>query len=199
MFRRAFDRLSYANVMATVAVFVAIGGGAYAAGLGRDTVGSRQIKDDRVKSIDIKDDALTGADVDESKLELPEESGRIIARPHTESPQFSSAYPSTRSHPLEDSTWEQEAGTVNWVFGEIDYAAPEGCTDGTLLMNVAVSDGTTEQVSVEASGTYEFDPAPVMYEDEGRPLKATLDSTSFGCSGTPFEIEDARFAVVELR
>ena len=31
-----------------------------------------------------------------------------------------------------------------------------------------------------------------------RPLTATLDSVSFGCAGTPFEIEDARLAVIEF-
>lgn len=63
--------LSYANVMATVAVFVAVGGGAYAAGLAKNSVGSKQVKDGSLKGIDIKDNSLTGADVDESKLTLP--------------------------------------------------------------------------------------------------------------------------------
>lgn len=39
--------------MATVAVFVAIGGGAYAAGIAKNSVGSKQIKDGKVKAHDI--------------------------------------------------------------------------------------------------------------------------------------------------
>jgi hypothetical protein len=58
--------------MATLAVFIALGGGAYAVGIKKDSVGSKQIKDGRVKSVDVKDDSLTGVDVDESKLALPE-------------------------------------------------------------------------------------------------------------------------------
>jgi hypothetical protein len=58
--------------MATLALFVAIGGGAYAAGLGKNSVGSKQIKDDAIKSRDVKGNTLTGADVNESKLTLPQ-------------------------------------------------------------------------------------------------------------------------------
>ena len=82
-------RLNYANVMATVAVFLALGGGAYAAiKLPKDSVTSKQIKNKSVKGKDlagksvksakikssavngskVKDDSLTGADIDESTL-----------------------------------------------------------------------------------------------------------------------------------
>jgi hypothetical protein len=45
------QRMTYANVMATVAVFLALGGGAYAA-LKRNSVGSKQIKPNAVKGVD---------------------------------------------------------------------------------------------------------------------------------------------------
>jgi hypothetical protein len=72
-------RLSYANVMATIAVFVVLGGGAYAATeLPRNSVGAAQIKRSAVTRSKIarnavvgskvKDDSLTGADVAESTL-----------------------------------------------------------------------------------------------------------------------------------
>ena len=84
------SRLSYANVMATAAVFLALGGGAYAAiKLPKDSVTSKQIKNKSVKGKDlagksvkaakikanavngskVEDDSLTGADIDESTLE----------------------------------------------------------------------------------------------------------------------------------
>jgi hypothetical protein len=47
-------RLTYANVVATVALFVALGGG-LAWALGANTVGSRQIKPDAVKGRDAKE------------------------------------------------------------------------------------------------------------------------------------------------
>lgn len=47
--------LTYANVMATVAVFIALGGGAYAAvKLPKNSVGSRQVKDHSLKKADFK-------------------------------------------------------------------------------------------------------------------------------------------------
>ena len=57
--------LSYANVTATVALFVALGGGAYAV----TSVDSRDIANDSVKSIDLKDrKAVTGIDVKRNRL-----------------------------------------------------------------------------------------------------------------------------------
>jgi hypothetical protein len=46
------SRLTYANVMATVAVFIALGGGAYAISLGKNSVGSKQLKPGAVKPKD---------------------------------------------------------------------------------------------------------------------------------------------------
>ncbi len=64
------NRLTYANVMATLAVFIALGGAAYAA----NTVGSSDVIDNSllsadlknnqaVKSADVQAEALTGADI----------------------------------------------------------------------------------------------------------------------------------------
>jgi hypothetical protein len=66
--------LTYANVMATLAVFgVVAGGGAYAASVAeRGSVTSESIRNGSVRSQDVKDDALTGEDVRESGLkEVP--------------------------------------------------------------------------------------------------------------------------------
>jgi hypothetical protein len=60
--------ISYANVVATLALIIAMAGGAYAAGLGRDSVKSKHIKDGQVKSQDVRDNGLTGTDVDEGSL-----------------------------------------------------------------------------------------------------------------------------------
>jgi hypothetical protein len=79
--------LSYANVMATVAVFLALGGSAYAVATG--SIGTRELKDNDVRTVDlrnddvrardirngtlggadVRDDALTGADIREATLD----------------------------------------------------------------------------------------------------------------------------------
>ena len=61
--------LTYANVMASIAVFIALGAGAYAAGLAPNSVKSEHIVDGKVKSVDVKDNDLTGDQVRESTLQ----------------------------------------------------------------------------------------------------------------------------------
>ena len=64
------------NVVGYVALFIALGGVTYAAGLARDSVKSRQIKKGAVRSGEVKDDSLTGNDVNESSLVLPGETAQ---------------------------------------------------------------------------------------------------------------------------
>jgi hypothetical protein len=63
-------KLTYANVMATIAVFLVLGGGAAVAagGLGRNTVGSNQLKKNSVGTLKLKDNAVTGAKVQPGSL-----------------------------------------------------------------------------------------------------------------------------------
>ena len=62
-------RLTYANVMATVAVFIALGGASYAAlKLPKNSIGAKQLKKNAVTATKIKNNAVTGAKVKESTL-----------------------------------------------------------------------------------------------------------------------------------
>lgn len=60
------ERLSYANVMATVAVFLALGGGAWA--LARNSVGSGAIKNNSIRSKDIHNRTIRARDVRRNSL-----------------------------------------------------------------------------------------------------------------------------------
>jgi hypothetical protein len=56
--------LTYANVIATLALFVALGGGAIAAStLGKNSVGPKQLKKNAVTTAKIKNKAVTGAKI----------------------------------------------------------------------------------------------------------------------------------------
>jgi hypothetical protein len=69
MLVRVRPRLSYANVMATVAVFIALGGASYAAfKLPKNGVGTKQLKKNAVIGVKVKDDSLTGSDINEATL-----------------------------------------------------------------------------------------------------------------------------------
>lgn len=61
--------LTYANVMATVAVFLALGGGAYAMlRLPPRSVGNRQLRSNAVSGAKVKNGSLTGVDIATSSL-----------------------------------------------------------------------------------------------------------------------------------
>jgi hypothetical protein len=63
--------LTYGNVIATLALFLALGGSALAVStVSKNTVVSRSIKDAAVRGVDVKDDSLTGADIDEGSLNV---------------------------------------------------------------------------------------------------------------------------------
>jgi hypothetical protein len=62
--RKEGTRFSYANVMSTVAVFLAIGGGALAA----STINGKKLKDKSVAGKKLKKNTLTGKQINESKL-----------------------------------------------------------------------------------------------------------------------------------
>jgi hypothetical protein len=66
---RIRSKLSYANVTASLALFLALGGGAFAAThLPKGSVGARQLKPGAVGTAKIKDGAVTGAKVKDGSL-----------------------------------------------------------------------------------------------------------------------------------
>jgi hypothetical protein len=85
------DRLTYANVMATIAVFVALGGSAVAAKLvlPKNSVTSKSVKDGSLKGKDlanatitgdkVANNTLTGANINQASLSLPCPSGTTKA------------------------------------------------------------------------------------------------------------------------
>jgi hypothetical protein len=64
------SRLTYANAMSTIAVFVALGGGAYAVSVPRNSVGSNQLKADAVTAAKVKNRSLVAADFKRGQLSL---------------------------------------------------------------------------------------------------------------------------------
>jgi hypothetical protein len=77
---RIWKSLTYGNVVATLAVFLAMGGAAYAVTKApKNSVTSESIRNGAVISKDVKDNSLTGSDIDERSLALPP--GSDTARP----------------------------------------------------------------------------------------------------------------------
>ena len=78
MLRRLRSQLNYSNVVASLALFVALGGVSYAAvKLPRNSVGSRAIKKNAVTGAKVKDSSLTGADIRNSSLTAADFAGSV--------------------------------------------------------------------------------------------------------------------------
>lgn len=72
--------LSFANVMASIAVFIALGGASYAAvKLPKGSVGAAQIRKDAVTGAKVRNATITGADVKDGSLTAKDFSGTIAA------------------------------------------------------------------------------------------------------------------------
>jgi hypothetical protein len=78
MLRRVRSRLTYSNVVASMALFVALGGVSYAAAtLPKNSVGSSQIKKNAVTAAKVKDRSLTGADIKNKSLTAADFNGSV--------------------------------------------------------------------------------------------------------------------------
>lgn len=77
-------RLSFANVMSAIAVFVALSGSAYAASkidsrdIAKDAIANRHIMDGKLKNKAFQDDTLKGEKIDESTL-AGVEAGNVLS------------------------------------------------------------------------------------------------------------------------
>jgi hypothetical protein len=70
MSRRIKERLSYGNVVATLAVFVALGGTSYALTLPRNSVGAAQLRTNSVGSGEIRRHAVKSSDLNDRTIRL---------------------------------------------------------------------------------------------------------------------------------
>ena len=72
MLARLRPRLTFANVVSVLALFIALGGSAYAAlKLPKNSVGSKQIKKNAVTSAKVKDGTLTASDLKSGQFAAP--------------------------------------------------------------------------------------------------------------------------------
>jgi hypothetical protein len=77
------SRLTYANVMSSIAVFVALSGGAYALTIPKGSVGSRQLKRNAVTGPKIRGNAITSVKVRDHSLRATDLAAGVIPRQAT--------------------------------------------------------------------------------------------------------------------
>ena len=68
MLRRLRQRLTFANLMSSAAVFIALGGTSYALTLPRNSVGAQQIRRGAVRASEIRSGAVRSSDVKDRSL-----------------------------------------------------------------------------------------------------------------------------------
>ena len=139
MFKR-----SYANVMSTLAVFLVVAGGtAFAAGLAPNSVGSKTVKDNSLKTIDLKDGkavstddvidgslagtdvadaSLTGDDVDETTLGQVPDAAKLDGR--------------AAASFLGSSVYKAESAIgPGTLLGDGTFVADQACDPGDVLLS----------------------------------------------------------------
>ena len=155
MLKKITKRLSYANVMATLAVFCVLGGGAaVAAGLKKNSVGKKQIKsnavvtkkiaDGAVTTNKIADNAVTGAKADESSFgQVPSAANATNAENATNATNAQNATNATNATTAGNATLFADRSLLQ-IRGR-------GDGDGNSTQNTLSPAATFEQVVTEPS------------------------------------------------
>lgn len=109
-------RLTYANVMSSIAVFLVLGGAtALAAGLAKNSVGTKQLKNNAVTTKKIKKNAVTGAKVKESTL------GTVPSASSLTPPEATHIVGAPGEPPFEGGSTNLSSGTPIFSFNPVGF------------------------------------------------------------------------------
>jgi hypothetical protein len=196
---RVRDRLTYANVMATVAVFIALGAGAYAAGLAKNSVKSKQIKAGAVKTGELADNAVTSTKVaDGSLLGADFAAGQLPAGPQGDTgaqgdPGTASAWAWVNAGnecPLPPSTCATQ--TVSKGISAVTHPAI-----GTYCVTAPGIDARTSTAAVNIDGGHTNIP---LGNTSAYLIQTTQAATLYNCgSAADFVVQTARQPSTRVR
>ncbi len=133
-------QLTYANVMASVAVFLALGGVGYAAAkingstIVKHTIGAGKLKNHTLGSKQVKADGLTGAAIDESTLKIvPQAQTAASAQTATSAETAKSAETATKAKSAQSATLATNAEDAETLEGVTAEELEVSCPTGTEL------------------------------------------------------------------
>lgn len=164
--------LTYANVLATLTLFLVLGGGAaIAAGkLGKNSVGAPQLKKNAVTTAKIKKNAVTSAKIGKGAISAAkikagslEGSDLSPALPYSKivhTARGNASVPVPESgvvYPLEGTTFTQEAGVALTVLGGLEISVGSGCKGPEVFAAIVLDQADplkalTEPVSLQGRG-----------------------------------------------
>lgn len=168
-------RLTYANVVSTVALFAVIAGGTAVALPGKKTVQANDLKKNSVKAVaianeavrtgEIKNGTIGGVDVADEGLGYEDlGSNSVVARIRSTGPieTGDGGEANPVSIPVSGGEWTQQANEIDVLFGEITYTQPPVCTSGFLVVETRFNG---EPVDVDS---YNDDPGLTLTEPFAR-------------------------------
>lgn len=203
-------RLTYANVMSSIAVFLVLGGGAYALGrLPRHSVGSTQlkaravtaaklhqnavtkakIKEGAVDGGKIADGSVTGSDINATSTTF----GRVVARLRgSGSLTLTGEY---QVYALNPSTYTQAADEVDSYYGALDIAFQPGCLGKRNATAYIVVDATNP---VELLPTESIVAAGSVEDESGGTVNKRIEIGPYELHGSRFEPGTSKNHTVNL-
>lgn len=121
--------------MATLAVFIALGGGAYAVSIGKNDVGPREIAKNAVRSSELRNDGARGKDVNESTFgQVPSAAVAERAASAQTADSASTADSATTAESAGSASNAANAAKVNGLSViKIDYRAADNSPTQTIL------------------------------------------------------------------
>jgi hypothetical protein len=138
---RLTSRLSYANVVATIALFVALGGSGYAAvTLSKNSVTSKSIKNGQVKTADLAKNAVTSAKIKDFSL-LPKDFKSGVLGDAATMPMARILFPATAIFPSTLITLEGTTEVADTANMHSDTTNPSRITApvaGTYIISASV-------------------------------------------------------------
>jgi len=191
MMRRLSGQLTYADVMATIAVFVALGGASYAAfQLPKNSVGAKQIKQNGVKSPEIAKNAVQNSEIAKNAVGTEEVANGTLLGEDFAPGQIPAAPPSQGATSLFASIRDpevSEAANVQYGKGVVSVNDPLGNSQYEVTFDrsvtnciVNVTAGRGDPPGPPAMG---FETVPVVDMAEGTPpetVKVLLQSNVTG-------------------
>ncbi|MEZ5076646.1 MAG: hypothetical protein R2725_04305 [Solirubrobacterales bacterium] len=222
--RQLKSRLSYANVTATIALFLALGGGAaFAAGkigprdIAPGAVRTNAIHKRAVISGKIAGGAVRGNQVARNALGSDQIKPGSIRPDSLQVPVTSLAAPSggafdvtavgSANYPLANASWTQSPGQVNLLAGEVNatLALDEASGKGSCQVFVAVraNGGTIGTAQMDVSNTAlaahhaDIEFSPLIDPTSSRTNALTVQISSLYCAAGS-QIDSSRFRVMGI-
>jgi hypothetical protein len=161
--KKVRKRLTYANVMSSIAVFLVLGGAtALAAGLAKNSVGSKQLKKNAVTAAKIKKNAVTGAKIKANAVDGSKVKDQSLTGADINLNSLGTVPSANKAKTADSAGTANSANTANSVSTVIPFSA--GANDNQM---VSLARTANFELMGICDPNDDFDPPGVQFEDVG--------------------------------